>query len=221
MSAAAERAYEFLRTGILNGAFPAGGRLLEIEVASQAGVSRTPVREAIRRLDAEGLVEMRPRLGAVVRLWTLDEIEDMFSLRAILEARAVERAAPRMSAADLAKAADLADDMASLAQGRRPDRRERIGDLNARFHRLLLDASGSQRLQSMMAQVMDVPLSLRTINRYDETALMRSTQHHLEIVAALKSRDPAWAASVMRSHVLAAWRAIASDDSTRKDADRR
>ncbi len=216
MSAAAERAYEFIRAGILNGDFPAGGRLLEIEVAARAGVSRTPVREAIRRLDAEGLIAMRPRLGAVVRSWSLEEVEDIFSLRAVLEARAVERAASRIAAHDLHTARELAETMADLAEQRRPQSRERIGDLNARFHRLLIEASGSQRLQSMMAQVMDLPLSLRTINRYDEEALVRSTRHHLEIVAALKARDPAWAASVMRSHVLAAWRAIALDAGARE-----
>ncbi len=211
MSAAAERAYTYLRAGILNGALPPGERLLEEEVANLAGVSRTPVREAFRRLDAEGLVAVRPRLGVVVRSWTIEEVEDIFSLRAVLEARAVERATTRLTRPELAQLAQLASEMEALAERKKPGHREKIGDLNARFHRLIIDASGSSRLKSLMSQVMDVPLSLRTISRYDEAALTRSMRHHLEIVAAMEKGDPAWASSVMRSHVLAAWRAIATD----------
>lgn len=211
MSAAAARAYSYIRSCILSGEFAPGARLLETEVAVFAGVSRTPVREAFRRLDAEGLVHMRPRTGALVRSWSAEDVEDMFSLRAVLEARAVERAAVRITPAQLAEASALAQEMAALAQGGDPQDRHLIGELNSRFHRLLVDSAESSRLQSMMTQVADVPLSLRTINRYDEAALGRSMQHHLEIVAALEKRDPEWAASVMRSHILAAWRAIAAD----------
>lgn len=211
MSVAAAHAYAFLRSGILSGDLQPGARLLETEIAVQAGVSRTPVREAFRRLDAEGLVHMRPRVGAVVRSWSAEDVADIFSLRALLEARAVERAATRISASQLSEASSLAHEMAALAEKGAMGDRQRIGELNSCFHRLLTDAAASSRLQSMMAQVADIPLSLRTINRYDEAALKRSMQHHLEIVAALKRSDPDWAASVMRSHILAAWRAIAVD----------
>lgn len=211
MSEAAKQAYDFLRSGILAGEFPAGGRLLETSIAEKSGVSRTPVREALRKLDAEGLVIMRPHFGAVVRSWTLEELEDIFSLRAVLEAHAVERAARRVMPKQIKELSALANKMVGLAEGRKPSYRDHIGDLNAEFHRRLIDASGSERVRSMMSQVLYMPLSLRTILRYDEPALMRSVRHHLEIVAALESRDSAWAGSVMRSHVLAAWRAIESD----------
>ena len=214
MSEATKRAYNFLRAGILKGEFPAGGRLLETSIAEQSGVSRTPVREAIRKLDAEGLVIMRPHFGAVVRSWTLEELEDIFSLRAVLEAHAVERASTRTPPRQIKELSALAARMIDLAEARKPGYRDRIGDLNAEFHRLLIEASGSERVRTMMTQVLYMPLSLRTILRYDEEALSRSVHHHQEIVAALESRDPAWAGSVMRTHVLAAWRAIESDAKT-------
>jgi DNA-binding GntR family transcriptional regulator len=211
MSEASSRAYEYLRAEILSGGYPEGSRLRETAVAELAGVSRTPVREAMRRLDAEGLVHLRPRFGAVVRSWTLDEVEDIFSLRAVLEARAVERAATRVTPQQLAALQSSGSEMVELSSVRSPGYRDRIGILNSGFHRLLIEASGSERLKAMMSQVLDMPLSLRTILRYDDAALDRSVRHHMEIVAALTARDPAWASSVMRTHVLAAWRAIESD----------
>lgn len=211
MSDATKRAYDFLRAGILKGTFPAGVRLLETAIAEQAGVSRTPVREAIRRLDGEGLVILRPHFGAVVRIWTLEELEDIFSLRAVLEALAVERATPRATAAQISELDDLAERMIDLTAGQKTGYRQKISDLNANFHKKLIAASGSERVRTTMSQVLDMPLSQRTILRYDEAALDRSVHHHQEIVAAMKNRDPAWAASVMRTHVLAAWRAIEAD----------
>lgn len=211
MSEATSRAYNFLRAGILKGEFPAGVRLLETTIAEQAGVSRTPVREAIRKLHAEGMVILRPHFGAVVRSWTLEELEDIFSLRAVLEAHAVERAATRTTPQQVKELSALARKMIDLAESRKPGYRDRIGDLNAEFHRKLIEASGSERVRTMMSQVLDMPLSLRTILRYDDAALARSVHHHLEIVAAVECRDSAWAGSVMRTHVLAAWRAIESD----------
>lgn len=211
MSEATSRAYNFLRAGILKGEFPAGGRLLETAIAEQSGVSRTPVREAIRKLHAEGLVILRPHFGAVVRSWTLEELEDIFSLRAVIEAHSVERAAARITPQQLKELSSLARRMINLAEAKGAGYRNRIGDLNAEFHRKLIDASGSERVRTMMAQVIDMPLSLRTILRYDDAALDRSVHHHLEIVAALECRDVSWAGSVMRTHVLAAWRAIERD----------
>lgn len=211
MSEATNRAYTYLRSSILDGSLPAGSRLLETAIAEQAGVSRTPVREAIRRLDSEGLVHLRPHFGAVVRSWTLSDLEDMFSLRAVIEAHAANRAATRIAPQQLRELAGLAEHMQELAQQGGPGCRSRISDLNAAFHRTLIDAAKSERVQAMMAQVLDMPLSLRTILRYDPHALARSMAHHLEIVAALQNRDPVWAESVMRSHVIAAWHAIEAD----------
>jgi DNA-binding GntR family transcriptional regulator len=211
MSDATNRAYDFLRASILDGSLPAGSRLLETVIAEQAGVSRTPVREAIRRLDSEGLVHLRPHFGAIVRSWTLSELEDMFSLRAVIEAHAAGRAATRITPQQLRELLVLAEDMLALAEAGGPDSRDRISERNAEFHRTLIDAARSERVRAMMSQVVDMPLSLRTILRYDAQALARSVRHHLEIVAALQRRDPAWAESVMRSHVLAAWHAIEAD----------
>lgn len=218
MTAAVNRAYEYLRAGILSGDLPAGARLRETELAEKAGVSRTPIREAIRRLGAEGLVHVEPRLGAVVREWSREEIEEIFSLRALLESRVAARAALRARAEDVAELKRLAQSMADVAARSAPQSREagreKIGRLNALFHRKLMDMAGSERLTAMVSQLLDVPLSLRTITRYDPDALARSLNHHFEIVAAITHGDAEWAETVMKAHILAAWRAISSDPAT-------
>lgn len=214
MTAAVNRAYEYLRSGILSGDFPAGSRLRETDLAEKAGVSRTPIREAIRRLGAEGLVHVEPRLGAVVREWSRDEIEDIFSLRALLESRVAARAAVRATPKDVEELRRLAQSMADLADRPTGGAREKIGRLNALFHRKLMDLAGSERLRAMVGQLLDVPLSLRTITRYDQDALARSLNHHFEIVAAIAHGDAEWAETVMKAHILAAWRAISSDPAT-------
>lgn len=86
----------------------------------------------------------------------------------------------------------------------RPDL-ETITALNNQFHRAILEASGNQRLVSMVASVVDVPLVWRTFSYYSPERMLRSLAHHHEIVDALVAGDPAWAESVMRAHVPAAW----------------
>ena len=81
---------------------------------------------------------------------------------------------------------------------------EIIADCNARFHKLIRTAAGNKRLASFIAAVVEMPLMLRTFNRYREDELLRSAAHHQELVSAFEARDGRWAASVMRSHVLAA-----------------
>src|SRR5215218_1432465 len=97
----AERALSELRELILGGALTAGTRLGEVELAERLGVSRTPVREALGRLAAEGLVEIVPNRGARVASWTVAELEGVFDLRSALEPRITALAVPRADAADI------------------------------------------------------------------------------------------------------------------------
>ncbi|HEY0832405.1 MAG TPA: GntR family transcriptional regulator [Azospirillum sp.] len=203
-----ETAYQALRAGIIGGRYPAGSPLREITLAAEIGVSRTPIREALRRLDAEGLVDLVPNYGATVCAWTPRDFEEIFELRALLESHAAARAATRITAAGIEALAELCDGMDAAAQGGRPDRLDRIADLNDRFHKGLLSAAESRRLADLLASLVEMPLVLRTYHRYSEDELRRSLGHHREIVAALRAGDGVWAASVMRAHVLAAQAAL-------------
>lgn len=196
----ADEAYETLRTAILGGAHAPGVRLGEVELAEQLGVSRTPVREALGRLGAEGLVVLAPNRGARVASWSDAELHDLYGLRAQLEAQGAALAAARIDDGEVAVLAKLCDDMGDCV----PGDLDRLAELNGEFHRRILDAAGSARLAALVGSVVQVPLVLRTFHRYSRTALDRSQGHHRELVAALTARDPAWAEAVMRAHVYAA-----------------
>jgi DNA-binding GntR family transcriptional regulator len=213
MSQAADRAYEMLRGGILDGRYGFGERLGEIEVAERLGLSRTPVREALRRLGSEGLVDVLPNRGARVRTWTAQDLEETYELRAVLEGLGARRAATKVDDETLVALDALAAEMVGVdpSLGHRPP-----GDfadlaaLNGRFHALIVEASSSVQLKATLAGLVQLPLIMRTYRRYTPAALARSHAHHRELVDALRAGDGGWAESVMRSHVLAA-RAVLLD----------
>jgi DNA-binding GntR family transcriptional regulator len=198
----------------LEGRFAPGERLKEEELTDLCGVSRTPVREGLRRLAIEGLVVVTPHQGAQVAAIGDGELEEIYALRAMIEGHAAGRAALLIAEQDIAKLKALASEMEAAV---RDANRHEVGaaELNARFtpansefHRIILDAAMSPRLAAMASLVVEIPLILRTLARYSEEELMRSLQHHRELIAAFEARDEDWARSVMRSHVLAASHAV-------------
>ena len=200
---AAERAYSTVRDGILRGAYAAGTRLTEQELAHTAGVSRTPVREALRRLHAEGLVHFEPNHGAVVAQLEPADVEEIFEMRALLEPISARRAVERATAAQIAELRALAEQQIAESARRRGDYLVRIGELNGHFHRSIQVAAGSDRLAKALAGLVEAPLILRTFGQYTAAELERSADQHLELVQAFEARDPLWAHSIMRAHILA------------------
>ena len=208
---AVDRAYEAVRSGIIAGRYLAGARLTEQDIATSIGVSRTPVREALRRLDAEGLVEFTPNLGAVVTTWTEEDSDEIFDLRAMLESYGARRATIRASDEQIVELRRLAELQYRESVERGPGHLDRIADLNSQFHRRMQEAATSARLGRALAALIEAPLMMRTFQKYTPEDLQRSAAHHLEIVRALEARDPDWAASVMLSHIHAARGALNRD----------
>lgn len=169
-----------------------------------AGVSRTPVREALRKLHAEGLLEFVPHQGAIVTQWTSEDRDDVFELRAMLESYGAARAAVRMTAQGIAELRQLAEDQYQETLGKTSGYLERVGDLNSRFHRRIHEFAGSSRLVSVLSSLIEAPLMMKTFGSYQDEDLIRSVSHHLEIVRALEARDGDWSATLMRSHILGA-----------------
>ncbi len=207
---AAQRAYNTLRAGIIEGVHPPGARVTEQEVAASAGVSRTPVREALRRLEAEGLLRFVPHQGAVVTSWSDQDAEDIFELRAMLEGYGARLAARKATTEDVRQLRQLAEDQCREAAERSPGYLERIADLNSQFHRRLQQTAASARLQASLTTISSAPLVLQTFRDYDGDDLNRSAHHHMEMVEAIEAGDGDWAESVMHSHVMAARRAFHS-----------
>jgi DNA-binding GntR family transcriptional regulator len=205
---AAQRAYNTLRTGIIEGVYPPGSRVTEQEIAASANVSRTPVREALRRLEAEGLLRFVPHQGAFVTRWSKQDAEDIFELRAMLEGHGARLAAGKATAEDVQTLRRLAEDQRKEAAERSAGYLERIADLNSQFHRHLQQVAASTRLQATLATLSSAPLVLQTFRDYDGDDLNRSAHHHMEMVEAIEAGDGDWAAAVMHSHVMAARRAF-------------
>jgi DNA-binding GntR family transcriptional regulator len=208
MAAAVEKAYLEIREGIIKGRYAPGSHLTAQELASTTGLSRTPVREAMRRLHAEGLIKFIPHRGAFVRHLDQKEISKIYDLAIILESYAAEAAASNITTEQLGELQELSDSMESqlsiLTRTGSPDAAERIADDNGRFHRLIVAAAHNSWLESAFAVIVEVPQIVNTFRNYSVDEMQRSQSQHLELLLAFRMRDPDWARSTMRSHVLAA-----------------
>jgi len=190
-----------LRDLILAGSLAAGTKLGEAELATRLDVSRTPVREALSRLAAEGLVEIVPNRGARVTRWTDDDLEQIFELRLRLEPYAVGLAVPRLSAVDIDELDDLAQRMLKLGKPGRSQDLDGIVQLNRQFHRTLITKAANPTLASSLLAVTHASVVNQNFHNYSPEALARSLSHHVEIVAAARAGNAEWANSVMRSHL--------------------
>jgi DNA-binding GntR family transcriptional regulator len=220
LTSATDKTYATLLEQIQRGALPAGSFLVESDLAGALGVSRTPVREAIRRLAAEGLVLAEGRRRAQVRDFDATEVEELFEIRARLESYAAERAATRLTATQLARLRELDAQMQALVQITDPSGIARFADLNDAFHQLILEAAAARHLEAALRPVLQIQLLL--LQRYRETIaehLERSAWHHRELIRAFELRDPALAAAQMRLHMLSARgaRSAAADPNTRSE----
>jgi DNA-binding GntR family transcriptional regulator len=197
----AERALDTLREVILRGELPAGARLGEVELAERLGVSRTPVREALSRLAAEGLVQVVPNRGARVATWSVDELEGVFELRALLEPQVTALAASAATPADLDELEDLAVRMERTGRPGGGQDLDALVPLNRAFHDRLVALAGHPALAAALAGVIHPPIVVRNFHAYDDASLCRSLAHHVEIVAAMRAGDPEWARAVMTAHI--------------------
>lgn len=201
MSKITDFAYERIRDRIISGEYPAGAHLKEEQIAHDTGASRTPVREALRRLNAEQLVTFVPNRGAYVASWSDDDVNEIFVLRAILEGYAAYRAAPRISTEQLASLEECADTIDANLVGETPARRSEIVDANHRFHSVILAAANSERLTKLLSWLVETPLILHVFDRYGPDDIAHSNQHHREMIDALRAKNPIWAQKVMETHL--------------------
>lgn len=196
-----ERVVTRVREMILDGRLTPGARLGEAELAGRLGVSRTPVREALNRLGAEGLVEHVPNRGARVATWTVAEIESVFELRSALEPRLTALAVVAATEQDIDTLADLAEQMLAVGIPGPQQDRDAVVPLNRAFHDHLVRLADHSALASALATAVKAPMQRRNFATYDERTMRRSLAHHVEIVDAIRAGDPAWAQAVMTAHI--------------------
>ncbi len=199
----AEATYIALRHRLLEGHYPAGFALRETELAEEFSTSRTPVREALRLLAAERLVEFEPNKGAKVAPWTGVDLRRIFGLRQRLEGYAAAKAADQISAGEIQKLERLCEEMEE-ANGQSPQRFQEIAVLNNTFHGIILEVGSDSRLVAIVADLVEISLVRQTFAHYDAEQLHRSFAHHRELVAAFRYKDSEWAESVMSAHIFSA-----------------
>lgn len=185
----------------MGGDLAPGARLGEVELADRLGVSRTPVREALSRLAAEGLVEIAPNRGARVATWTVAELEGVFDLRSVLEPQLTAHAVPNATPADVDELDALARRMHEVGTPGPGQDLDALVPLNRAFHDRLVALAAHPTLATALAAAIHPPIVRRNFLTYDEASLRRSLAHHSEIVAALRAGDPEWARAVMTSHI--------------------
>jgi DNA-binding GntR family transcriptional regulator len=193
-----QRVYDHLRAGILEGELEPGTELAEVALSEQLGVSRGPIREAIGRLAAEGLVNVRPRRGAVVRSLSKEEFLELYQVREALERMAVQLAVPRLTETQLKELAALNEVMDSSAAH---EDVQGFFEANVAFHARLLEASGNRKLQDLYRQLLGQLGRYRLRSLTLRGNLQRSVSEHAAILRAAKRGDAERAAQLMAEHI--------------------
>ncbi len=223
MSRASDRAYNQIRSMILSGALSPGAQIREEQLAETCGVSRTPVRDALRRLEAELFVKRNESQRSFVADWSLDDMEDSFTLRGMLEGHAARRAATRISWDQLERIRTINTALRRAVDKAEPDVPAFL-DHNRQFHGIILATANSDRLTNMLSRIIEEPIVLRTALQYDRENLIRSYYEHHELLDAFARRDGDWAEAIMLGHIRRAFHAYADaygagrDDTTHEEA---
>lgn len=207
MSRAADRAYAEIRRLILSGEVAPGAQLKEIQLAALCGVSRTPVRDALRRLEADLYIVRNGTQRAFVSDWKSSDLEEMFTLRGMLEAHAAARAASRMEATAIARLRAANTRIEQAVFGKNPDVPKFL-DANREFHNIIVEAARSDRLASMLVALVEQPIIRRTAMQYDHEQLVQSVHDHQELIQAFAAGDAEWARTIMLSHIRRAFHAF-------------
>jgi DNA-binding GntR family transcriptional regulator len=199
----AERAYQGIKEMILSGDFEEGDRLPEDMIAARIGLSRTPIRNALAQLRAEGLISFTPNSGARVASFSAEELSEMGEMRAMLEGYGAMLAARKIGAEALDRLDALCDEMAAALARERPDL-DAVSRINLEFHRQVAVASANSRLPALLEPLWNVSVMSRKYGLFSDSRRNRSVAHHREIAEALRAGDGTWARSVMENHILAA-----------------
>jgi DNA-binding GntR family transcriptional regulator len=208
VAAAVEQAYRTIRDGIVSGIYKPGSHLTSQDLATTSGISRTPVREAMRRLHSEGLIEFIPHRGAFVTHLNERDVFKIYELRVVLEGYAAEAAATEASPRQIESLKALTVAMMRAIETQPSADIDQVTQINTEFHKLVLAAADNARLEAALASIVEAPLQLRTFQRYSPAELRRSLHQHQELVQAIEAKDGLWARSVMVSHILAGRNAL-------------
>lgn len=204
-SALWESTLDSLRLAILRGELPPGAQLVEVDLAARLGVSRGPVREALRRLELEGLVENQPRRGAFVVGMTERDVHEIYSLRIVLETFAIELAALQGTREGVEQ---LRHHIEQMREGLGHKRSHAVAEHDMAFHRQLIDMAAHRRLLAVWTLVAAPVHALLSVADTVYTDMPTAVDQHELLVGAIERRDPRDASSLLRQHLLSGERIV-------------
>lgn len=193
-----ELIFQYLREAIVTGKLIPDDHLVEEELAKKLKVSRTPVREAIRKLELEGLVKHSPRRGVVVRKFTTKDAEEIYDLRSVLEGYAGSMAAQNIDAEQLAKLRSLLEQM---KENMNKGNSQLEMDLHKEWHYTLYAASKNQRLEKLLNDYGDYLQIFRSVSLQNPGRLKETWEEHDRLVKAIELGDGELAERRAREHV--------------------
>lgn len=190
--------FKTLRQEILTGKLKPGERLMEIQLANKLGVSRTPIREAIRKLELDGLVIMIPRRGAEVAQITLKDLKDVMEVRCALDVLAIELACERMGRDERSKLYQACENFREAVKTK--DTRK-LAEADVAFHDAIVLSTGNTRLIQLVSNLSEQMYRYRFEYLKDATSHEMLQQEHMEMYQSILKKDKAAAASVVRKHI--------------------
>lgn len=192
------RVYESIREDILNGRYPQNTELKEAAIGAELGVSRTPVREALRQLELEGLVNIIPNRGAYVNMITAKDVQDIYALRSMLEGLCARWATEYITEEQLD---DLEETLCLSEYHTRKDNFEKLWELDSQFHEQLYRASNSRILNHILSDFHDYVKMVRKATIASSGRSVRSTEEHRAIFDAIRDKDADRAEELAKQHV--------------------
>jgi DNA-binding GntR family transcriptional regulator len=198
-----DRIHGRLRAAILSGELSPGTPVIEAELATRLGASRTPVREALRRLEAEGLLDSRGLRGTVVRALKDDEVACVFEIREALESLAARRAARTLREPDLRKLEHIVESMRASV-----DDADEMARHDTAFHDTILAVAQGDRLKKMLTDLREELIAYRYLSLSDPERRRATIAEHDAILCALRAHDEEAAATLTAAHIANARAAV-------------
>ncbi|SCP95235.1 GntR family transcriptional regulator [Anaerobium acetethylicum] len=193
------RVFNRIREDILSGKFKRGEELKETAIASELGVSRTPVREALRQLELEGLVNIIPNKGAYVMGITSKDVKDIYQIRSLLEGLCARWAASLVTDEQL----DELEEIIYLSEFHaEKEHFDQVLELDNKFHELMYNISGSQILEHVLSDFHHYVQRVRKITMATKSRALKSNEEHKQIVEALKLKDADKAEALANQHMM-------------------
>jgi DNA-binding GntR family transcriptional regulator len=207
----ATKVFEIVRNAIVLGEFAPGSLHSVQEIAEKLNISRTPVREALLKLEEQGMVSFERNRGARILETTVHDLEEIFSLRVLLEVPSTYRAAKWATPADIKKLRQTLDEVEAAYRTTSTNARAHL-EPDARFHRCIALISGSRRLAGILDNLFDQQMIANGTSGGFTRGMAEISEDHKRIFDGIAARDPPAAAAAMRDHLIVSSRALVAKE---------